>query len=1043
MKQLVRTLSLLSMLLTANLNAQDLQPINNERDTSATPLSPDQAAAAFQLLEGLTCQVFAAEPAVQNPIAMTWDGMGRLWIAENYTYSDHSQRFDLSHRDRIIILSDRDGDGHHDHRQVFSDQLQVLTSVEVGHGGVWALCPPELIFIPDATLNGQPDGPARIVLDGFTVGSENYHNFANGLKWGPDGWLYGRCGGSCPGQIGIPGTVDGQRVPLEGGLWRYHVHRQVFEVLAHGTTNPWGHDWDSWGECFFINTVNGHLWHLIVGSHLDRPFTLDPNPYVYELLDTHSDHWHFDTGKAWFTSRDGSASDFGGGHAHVGMMIYQADDWPSQLRNRLMTWNIHGQRVNQEVLHRVGSGYVGRHAPDILQASDPFFRGMDLSTGPDGAVYAIDWSDTGECHENTGVHRTSGRVFRFSASKKTSAQAQSSAISSEKKDLRALSSIQLAQLHEHRNQWYVRQARLILAERAKQTSDEPGNNLPDDLQAGIEQLRKVLSGTNDQLAYQALMTLHAMEACSSETLLQLLDHSNEHLRTWAVRLLLDNMSLDDIFGRNAQRADIPAEWIKRLTEQAENDASGLVRLALASAMQRFPLDQRFPIAAALMHHTQDANDHNLPLQVWYGLIPAVQVMPLEAAQLTAESKWPRTVRLIARRLSSGIDTHPQAVDRLLEIAKRVPGPIQLAIFQGISQGLKGYRKLPAPPAWSALASSIASVESGSTDSEPGFVEKQELLLIVRELNLLFGDGRTLDQTRTLVLDQQADPELRLTALQALVRSQPDDLLDICLPLLKDSRLNVAAAQGLSGSADLQVAEQLVKNYQRFRAPERPGVISLFVARRAFAQVLLEAIADGSIHSQDLTPYDVRQIRSHGDVELDKRIKEVWGQIGDTPEDKKRQIESLRQLLTQNPGLDSDPSRGRQIFQQRCGSCHRLFGSGQKIGPDLTGANRQNLDYWLENIVAPSLIVSKDYTMSVVELQDGRVLNGLIVNSTQQSLQLQTPTELLTLSAAEVQQTAKTELSPMPDGLLDNLSEQQIRDLFEYLRTPAQVPLPEP
>jgi putative heme-binding domain-containing protein len=460
-------------------------------------------------------------------------------------------------------------------------------------------------------------------------------------------------------------------------------------------------------------------------------------------------------------------------------------------------------------------------------------------------------------------------------------------------------------------------------------------------------------------------------------------------------------------------------------------------------MQRFPLDQRFPIAAALMHHTQDANDHNLPLQVWYGLIPAVQVMPLEAAQLTAESKWPRTVRLIARRLSSGIDTHPQAVDRLLEIAKRVPGPIQLAIFQGISQGLKGYRKLPAPPAWSALASSIASVESGSTDSEPGFVEKQELLLIVRELNLLFGDGRTLDQTRTLVLDQQADPELRLTALQALVRSQPDDLLDICLPLLKDSRLNVAAAQGLSGSADLQVAEQLVKNYQRFRAPERPGVISLFVARRAFAQVLLEAIADGSIHSQDLTPYDVRQIRSHGDVELDKRIKEVWGQIGDTPEDKKRQIESLRQLLTQNPGLDSDPSRGRQIFQQRCGSCHRLFGSGQKIGPDLTGANRQNLDYWLENIVAPSLIVSKDYTMSVVELQDGRVLNGLIVNSTQQSLQLQTPTELLTLSAAEVQQTAKTELSPMPDGLLDNLSEQQIRDLFEYLRTPAQVPLPEP
>ncbi|HAC90132.1 MAG TPA: cytochrome C, partial [Planctomycetaceae bacterium] len=850
-------------------------------------------------------------------------------------------------------------------------------------------------------------------------------------------------GGACPGQIGIPGTLDHQRVPLEGGLWRYHVHRKVFEVLAHGTTNPWGHDWDLWGECFFINTVNGHLWHLIVGSHLDRPFTLDPNPYVYELLDTHADHWHFDTGKAWFTSRDGSASDFGGGHAHVGMMIYQADEWPSQMRNRLMTWNIHGQRVNQEVLHRVGSGYVGRHAPDILQAADPFFRGMDLSTGPDGAVYAIDWSDTGECHENTGVHRTSGRVFRFAATKPTTAQAQSSAIPSEIKDLRALSSIQLAQLHDHRNQWYVRQARLILAERAKQTSDEPGNGPPDELQLAIEQLRKVLIGTDDQSAYQALMTLHAMDACSSNTLLQLLDHSNEHLRTWAVRLLLDNLSLDDIFGRNCQRETVPAEWIKRLTEQAENDESGLVRLALASAMQRFPLDQRFPLAAALMQHDQDANDHNLPLQVWYGLIPAVQAMPLEAAQLTTESKWPRTVRLIARRLSSSIDTNPQAVNRLLEIAIGVPGPIQLAILQGISQGLQGYRKLPAPPAWSALARSIASAGSGWSDSEPGAVEKSELHLIVRELNLLFGDGRTFDQTRTLVADQQADPQLRLTALQALVRSQPDDLLEICLPLLKDSRLNVAAAQGLSGSADLQVAEQLIKNYKRFRAPERPGVISLLVARRAFSQVLLEAIADGSIPSQDLTPYDMRQIRSHCDVELDNRIKEVWGQIGDTPEDKRRQIESVRQLLTQSPSSENDPSQGRQIFQQRCGSCHRVFGSGKKVGPDLTGANRQNLDYWLENIVDPSLVVSKDYTMSVVELQDGRVLNGLIVNRTQQSLQLQTPTELLNLLAVDVQQTAQTGLSPMPDGLLDNLSEQEIRNLFEYLRTPAQVPLPEP
>lgn len=124
----------------------------------------------------------------------------------------------------------------------------------------------------------MPDGPPRVVLDGFTVAKENYHNFANGLKWGPDGWLYGRCGASCPGEIGAPGTPAEQRVPVRGGIWRFPPRRGIFEALTHGTTNPWGHDWDEFGELFFVNTVNGHLWHAFPGAHFTRPHTLDPMP---------------------------------------------------------------------------------------------------------------------------------------------------------------------------------------------------------------------------------------------------------------------------------------------------------------------------------------------------------------------------------------------------------------------------------------------------------------------------------------------------------------------------------------------------------------------------------------------------------------------------------------------------------------------------------------------------------------------------------------------------------------------------------------------
>ena len=255
------------------------EPPNTER-SATRPLAPADAAAGFRVPEGFRVNVFAAEPDVRNPVAMAWDTRGRLWVAENYTYSDSTQRFDLRLRDRVLILEDTDADGRMDKRTVFTDDVQRLGSVELGFGGVWLLCPPQLLFIPDRNGDDVPDGPAEVVLDGFKVATENHHTFANGLRWGPDGWLYGRCGASSPGQIGVPGTPDAERIPLRGGLWRYHPIHKRFEVLCHGTTNPWGHDWNALGEAFFINTVNGHLWHMIPGAHFARPHTIEPNPRV-------------------------------------------------------------------------------------------------------------------------------------------------------------------------------------------------------------------------------------------------------------------------------------------------------------------------------------------------------------------------------------------------------------------------------------------------------------------------------------------------------------------------------------------------------------------------------------------------------------------------------------------------------------------------------------------------------------------------------------------------------------------------------------------
>ncbi len=324
------------------------RPYDSETDLSAVRLTPDAAAAAFRVPDGFHVGVFAAEPDVCNPIAVTWDTRGRLWVAENYTYAEPPKKFDLDLRDRVLILTDRDGDGRFDERRVFLDDAHRLTSVEVGRGGVWLMCPPRLLFVPDRDGDDRPDGPAETVLEGFDVPPENYHNFANGLRWGPDGWLYGRCGASSPGEIRRADAPQAYRVPLRGGVWRYHPVRKQFEAVCHGTTNPWGHDWDRHGEAFFINTVNGHLWHTIAGAHLERPHTINANPLVYEPIEMHADHWHFDTGKGWTDSRKaGGAHDrLGGGHAHVGMTIYLGRQWPAAYQGRLFTLNQHGRRMN-------------------------------------------------------------------------------------------------------------------------------------------------------------------------------------------------------------------------------------------------------------------------------------------------------------------------------------------------------------------------------------------------------------------------------------------------------------------------------------------------------------------------------------------------------------------------------------------------------------------------------------------------------------------------------------------------------------------------
>jgi putative membrane-bound dehydrogenase-like protein len=1013
-----RAIVLTVVLMSTSAASADDFPKVIDTETDKTPVMPaDQAAASFKMPDGFKVSVFAAEPDVRNPIAMAWDARGRLWIAENYTYAERSARFDLRHRDRVLIFEDKDNDGVHDKRTVFTDDVQMLTSVEVGLGGVWLMCPPQLIFIPDRNGDDKPDGAPTVVLDGFTVPAENYHNFANGLRWGPDGWLYGRCGASSPGLIGEPGTPNDERIPLNGCMWRFNPKSKRFEALNHGTTNPWGHDWDALGELFFINTVNGHLWHSIPGAHFVRPHTIDPNPRVYETIDQHADHFHWDTAKDWSDSRKPTPEHDrrGGGHAHSGMMIYLGDQWPKEDRGKLFTLNFHGRRMNVERLEREGSGFVGKHEPDRFFAGDTRFRGLDLSYGPDGGVYVLDWNDSGECHENTGVHRNSGRIYKFTRGEPKKPEFN---------DLTKLSLEILADLHQHPNAWYARMARRQLVERAYR--GEPVEDAIGELVIQYHHHEQI------RLRLEALWTLHALGKVSEESLRGLLEEDHEALRVWGIRILTDAMPLDTVASRRPKgETGLPADLLKGFARMAKEDPSGLVRLTLASTLQRLPIAQRATLAAPLLAHKEDANDHNLPLMIWYGLIPVADSDPSTLAKMAGDCALPTTRRFIARRLAEELDKKPGPVDELIaKVSSSTDPAFQLDILQGLSEGLRGWRKAPRPSGWESLASTLST--SGN-DAIKGRV---------RDLGVLFGDGRALDDMRKIALDDKSDIETRRAALRSLINDKPADLRSICEKLLKVRFLNTTAVRGLALFDDPSIGQSLAKSYKSFHPSERASVIDTLASRASFAKALLEQLAGGSIPRGDVSAFQARQIRSLGDSGLSRKLAETWGELRDSPADKKEAIARLKARLTPEVLASADPGRGRVVYNKLCASCHTLYGHGGAIGPDLTGSGRDNLDYLLENILDPSATVNADFKMAIVSMADGRVLNGLVRAPTERTITLQSQNEAVVLSRKEIEEIKPSPLSLMPEGQLDPLAPEEVRDLFAYLMKKTQVPLPE-
>ena len=610
-----------SFLLLINYVAYAAVPASN-----AKFLKPEEAIAKMDIPEGFEVKTFVSEPDIGETIAFCFDDKGRLWTLENFNYYNRKSHTTKKNLNRIQIFEDTDGNGVFDTKKLFMDGLGFSSGIAVGHGGVFVGSPPNLVFIPDADGDDKPDSKPEVLLDGW--GIQDRHETLNSFIWGQDGWLYGCHGVFTKSNVAKPGTPKEDRQFIDGGIWRWHPERKEFEVFTRGLSNPWGFDFNNVGEGFATCCVIPHLFHIVQGGNYDKQGKRYINPHIYDKIQTCRDHRHKS--------------------AHGGARFYLADAFPKKYHEQLFMCNIHEHAVLTDYMVPKGSGYIGKHGEDFLPTNYKAWVGFSVEVGPEGAVYILDWHDQDICG-NSIRFPNSARVYRILPKGKKGVT---------NIDLRAMSDEKLVELQMHANDWYVRHARTILHERAIN-----GKLKKSSVHKALFKMLDTAPNIGKKL--RALWALHvtgALKENSSAALMKTLKHQEEMIRAWSVQLLCEEKNPSD-------------EAIKEFTKMAKEDKSPKVRLYLASALQRIPVQKRWNILKGLVSHGEDEKDHNIAKLIWTALEGMVLENPEKSLVLAASSKLPSIQQFVPRRLLSNTqDSVKNDTKKLNSSLKRIaPG----------------------------------------------------------------------------------------------------------------------------------------------------------------------------------------------------------------------------------------------------------------------------------------------------------------------------------------------------------------------------------
>ncbi|MEM7011871.1 MAG: PVC-type heme-binding CxxCH protein [Verrucomicrobiota bacterium] len=994
-------------------------------DEYATGLAPPAAAEAMTLPEGFTATLIAAEPDLVQPVTFCFDERGRIWVAEANDYPFPPEPGEEG-SDRILIFEDADHDGTFETRKVFADGLSLISGMELGFGGVWVGAAPYLLFIPDRDRDDVPDGEPEILLDGWSV--RDTHETHNSFSWGPDGWLYGLHGVFNPSLVGKPGAPPEERTHIDCAVWRYHPVRHEFEIFAHGTSNPWGLDFDQYGQAFITACVIPHLWHMVQGGYYERQGGQHQRKHLYELIPTIARHRHF-TGAtnehAMWGDRRNLKNDVmqdsihlaGGGHAHCGLTIYRGGAFPDRYDGALLMFNLHGHRINWDFVQRQGSNYYGDRRPDFMFSNDHWFVGTHLDYGPDGALYFTDWHDDTTCHRRDDLEwdRTNGRLFRIHYGEYKAVKVDLSKATDEE-----LFDIAIT----HENEWFARTARRLLQERKSLGTlrELPRIILDSDGTRGypipwpVSHASKILEQNGgEEFKVRALFALHA---CGLSTYRKQFNSDSEYVRAWMIGLS----------GEQGDESPSPLNapvLQEKVVEMAATDESAFVRRHLASLIPRVHPQLGWRIGESLSSRAEDANDPLIPLLIWYGIEPLVAEDPARGFQLAKTTKIPKLRDFIFRRAAAAPGGREIA---LSQIGKSDVALAEIVV-SALAAQLKDEARVPMPVSWPK----VYEVIQLSSNSEAHFAADF--------LGAKFGDTRRFPDFRHLLTSADTSVEMRSTALTALVDGRDGQTVNVLHKIVAE-RLWPDRTRAISSLASINnpaTAKVLIDAFPNLSQIERAAAITTLTSRKEMAQSLIAAVADGSVPRTEVSVVAARQILQFDDEQLTASLEEHWGKIKPASADKAGAIAAWKKKLTPAELAKANLGNGRRVFNQTCFACHTMFGQGIAIGPDITGADRSDLNYVLENILDPNNVVPIDYQLTVFTMKDDSVLSGMIRREGQTAVTVALPGGAETnVIKANIAKRETLPQSLMPEGILDALPEADARDLIAYLQSEKQV-----